>query len=174
MKMAVACALLTVGFVAVAADYPTSPNDRDELCEEIGGSGKSSAAPADLLWFSQNCVCDDDVGCGYTSSQRFASRRDKLAKEEARRQDAERQAAAKRDAEAQKEARDSCGDWVACLRKPGNGAGACAPEETRFEFDCSSGLRDVDACGTVIEGLRRNPAQADCAGALTGAVRETR
>jgi hypothetical protein len=166
MKMAVAFVLAMVGSVASAADYPKNPDDRDELCEEIGGSGKSSAAPADLLWFSQYCTCDDVVGCGYPNSPRFARRRGEIEKADARRLDAERQAAARRDADVRKEAVDSCGDWVGCLRKQGSDAPACAPDEARFEYDCSSGLRDFEACAKAIEGMRRTPAQADCAGAL--------
>ena len=168
MKLAVACVLAMAGFVASAADYPKNPDDRDELCEEIGGSGKSSAAPADLLWFSQNCVCDDVVGCGYASSPRIAKRRNEIAKAEARRLDEEREVAARRDADARKEAKGSCNDWLDCLRKRGTDVPACAPDEARFEYDCSSGLRDVEACGKAIEGMKRNPAQADCAGALSG------
>lgn len=165
MKMAVAFVLAMVGSVASAADYPKNPDDRDELCEEIGGSGKSSAAPADLLWFSQNCTCDDVVGCGYTSSSRFARRRGEIEKADARRLDAERQAAARRDADVRKEAEDSCDDWVGCLRKRGD-VPACAPDQARFEYDCSSGLRDHEACDKAIEGMKRAPAQADCAAAL--------
>ena len=166
MKMAVGFVLALLGFVASAADYPKNPDDRDELCEEIGGSGKSSADPADLLWFSQNCVCDDVVGCGYASSPRLAERRNKLAKAEARQLDAERQAAERRDADTRKEAKGSCNDWVDCLRKRGSDVQACAQDEARFEYDCSSGLRDVEACAKAIEGMKRAPAQADCAGAL--------
>lgn len=173
MKMAVAFVLAMVGFVAAAADYPKNPDDRDELCEEIGGAGKSSAAPADLMWFSQNCVCDEVVGCGYTSSPRFAERRKKVERAEDRRLDAERELAARRDADARKEARDSCADWVGCLRKQGVDAPACMQDEARFEYDCSSGLRDVEACGKALDAMKRTPAQADCAAALSvsGAAR---
>lgn len=169
MKIAVACVLAMAGCVASAADYPKAPDARDELCEEIGGSGKSSAAPADLQWFSQFCTCDDVVGCGYTASARFAGRRAEIEKADARRLDAERQAAARRDADAREEAEESCDDWVGCLRKRGSDGPACAQDEARFEYDCSSGIRDVEACGKLIEGMRQAPAKADCAGALKAA-----
>lgn len=169
MKMAAAGVLAMVGFVASAADYPKAPDARDELCEEIGGSGKSSAAPADLQWFSQYCTCDEVVGCGYTASARFAGRRAEIEKADAKRLDAERQAAARRDADTRKEARDSCEDWVGCLRKRGSDGPACAPDEARFEYDCSSGLRDFEACGKLVEELRQAPARADCAAALKAA-----
>jgi hypothetical protein len=169
MKLAVAFMLALAGAAAGASDYPTSPNERDELCQELGGSRDASARPKDLLWFSENCVCDEDVGCGYAGSQRLAGRRASFAKADARRQEAERQAAADRDAEVRKESLASCTVWIECLRAPGKDIQACQAAEAAFEYECSSGLRDFEACGLVIDALRRSPAQADCAGALKGA-----
>ena len=169
MKMAVACMLALAGAAAGASDYPTSPNDRDELCQELGGSRDASTKPKDLLWFSENCVCDEDIGCGYASSQRLAGRREAFAKADARRQEEGRRAAAERDVDARKEAQGSCAAWIDCLRGPGNDAQACRAAEAAFEYDCSSGLRDFEACGQLIDALKRSPAQADCAGALKGA-----
>lgn len=169
MKLAVAILLALAGSAAGASDHPSSPNDRDELCQELGGSRDASTSPKDLLWFSENCVCDDDVGCGYASSQRLAGRRAAFAKADAGRQEAERQAAAERDAEVRKESQASCTAWVDCLRGPGREGPACQAAEAAFEYECSSGLRDFEACGRVIDSLKRSPAQADCAGALKGA-----
>jgi len=53
---------------ARAADYPTAPNEMDKLCEVIGGAPNLSVPPKDRLWFKENCICSDDVGCGRAGS----------------------------------------------------------------------------------------------------------
>jgi hypothetical protein len=138
----------------------------DELCEEIGGSRDASAPPKDRLWFSENCVCEEEIGCGYASSRRFAERRKVAGQAAAKRREEELKALSARDAEDLERARSTCTSYVECLRKQGSDAPACGQAEATFEYDCSSGLRDVEACGTVISALRKSPADADCKSAL--------
>jgi hypothetical protein len=166
MKPALACLLAILAGVAAASDYPTDPNDRDELCEEIGAAKDASAPPKDRLWFSENCTCEEEIGCGYASSRRFGERRKAAGQAEAKRLDAERKANAARDAEDLIVARETCSAYVACLRENAQSFQACDRVEARFEYDCSSGLRDHEACGRAVDVLRRNPAQADCGSAL--------
>jgi len=166
MKPALACLLAILAGAAAASDYPTDPNDRDELCEEIGATKDASAPPKDRLWFSENCTCEDEIGCGYVSSRRFAERRKAAAQAEAKRIDAERKANAARDADDLNLARETCTEYVACLRENSKSLQACDQAGARFEYDCSSGLRDHEACGRVMDVLRSNPAQADCGSAL--------
>ena len=166
MKPAVACLLTVLAGAAFASDYPTHPSEMDELCEEIGGSRDASAPPKDRLWFSENCVCEEEIGCGYASSRRFADRRKAAGQADAKRREEELKALAARDAQDLEQARSTCAAYVECLRKQGSVAPACAQAEATFEYDCSSGLRDHEACGRAVDVLRRNPAQADCGSAL--------
>ncbi len=166
MKPAVASLLVLVAGAAFASDYPTNPSEMDELCEEIGGDRDASAPPKDRLWFSENCVCEEGIGCGYSSSRRFAERRKVAGEAEAERRETELKALAARDAEDLGRAQAICADYVGCLREHASDVGACAQAEATFEYECSSGLRDVEACGQVIAGLRKSPAEADCKGAL--------
>jgi hypothetical protein len=161
----VACLLVVVAGAALAADYPTDPSEMDELCEQLGRARDASAPPKDRLWFSESCVCDEDAGCGRASSRRFAERRKVAAQAEDRRQEAEKQAVARRDAEDLKQAQATCAAYVGCLRKHAADVRACAQAEATFEYDCSSGLRDFEACERVIAGFRKSPEQADCGGA---------
>ena len=166
MKPALACLLAILAGAAAASDYPTDPNDRDELCEEIGAAKDASASPKDRLWFSENCTCEDEIGCGYPSSRRFGERRKAAGQAEAKRLDAERKANAARDADDLELARETCAAFVACLRKSSQDLQACDPVAARFEYDCSAGLRDHEACGRAVDVLKKAPAQADCGSAL--------
>ena len=161
-----ACLVVVASGAAFASDHPTDPREMDEMCEEMGAAPDPSAPPADRLWFSENCVCEDEIGCGYASSRRFAERRKAAGQAEAKLQEAERKAASARDAEDQRKARGTCSAYVECLREHASDAPACAQAEATFEYDCSSGLRDVEACGRVIAGIRKSPAEADCSSAL--------
>jgi hypothetical protein len=165
MRPVVACLLVVVAGAAFASDYPTDPGEMDKLCEEIGGAPDASAPPTERLWFSENCVCEGEIGCGRASSRRFAERRKVAAQAEARRQEAEQRTRAARDAEDLKQAQATCAAFVECLRKHASDVQACGEAEARFEYDCSSGLRDVEACGQAIGGFRKSPAEADCGSA---------
>ena len=157
-----ACLLVVASGAALASDHPTDPKEMDELCEQMGADRDPSAPPGDRLWFSENCVCEDEIGCGYVSSGRFAERRKAAGQAEAKRQEAESQAMAARDAEVLKEARTTCVAYVECLRDHATGVQACAQAEGRFELECSSGLRDFEACGQAIDRFKKTPAEADC------------
>ena len=99
MKTTLACLLVISAGTAFASDYPTNPGAMDELCEEIGGSRDASTPPKDRLWFSENCVCEEEIGCGYASSRRFAERRKVAGQADAKRREEELKALAERDAE---------------------------------------------------------------------------
>ncbi len=157
-----ACLLVLTSGAAFADGHPTDPGEMDELCEEMGAAPDPSAPPGDRLWFSENCVCEDDIGCGYASSRRFAERTKAAGQAEAKRQEADRQAMAARDAEVLKEARATCAAFVECLRDHATDVQACAQAEGRFEVECSSGLRDFEACGQAIDRFKKTPAEADC------------
>jgi hypothetical protein len=166
MRSVVACLVAVVAGVAFASDHPTDPGEMDKLCEEIGGAADASAPPGDRLWFSENCVCEGEIGCGRASSRRFAERRKVAAQAEAKRQEAEQKTLAVRDAEDRKQAQATCAAYVGCLRKHAIDLPACGQAEATFEYDCSSGLRDFEACGQAIDGFRKHPAEADCGAAL--------
>jgi hypothetical protein len=165
MRHVVACLLVVAAGAAFASDYPTDPGEMDELCEKLGRARDASAPPRDRLWFSESCVCEEEIGCGRASSRRFAERRKVAAQAEERVREADRTARAARDAEDLKQARATCTAYVGCLREHAGDVQACAQAEATFEYDCSSGLRDFEACVQAIGGFRKNPAQADCGGA---------
>jgi hypothetical protein len=166
MRPVVAWLLVVAAGAAFASDYPTDPSEMDKLCEEMGSARDASAPAKDRLWFSESCLCEEEIGCGRASSRRFAERRKVAAQAETRLLETDQKARAARDAEARKQAQATCASYVECLRKHPTDLQACGPAEATFEYDCSSGLRDFEACGQAIDGFKKSPAAADCGGAL--------
>ena len=144
---------------AAAADYPTDPEERDELCRDIVGTKVTRIPPRDLVWFQEHCRCVEGVGCGDPSSKRFqakvAAAEKKVADEEASRVTTEQTRAA-----------DACTAFAGCARSHAGDAAACGDEEARFEYGCSALRRDLEACRETIAEIRKDPAATDCAAVL--------
>jgi hypothetical protein len=144
---------------AALADYPTDPEERDELCRDIVGTKVTRIPPKDLVWFQEHCRCVDGIGCGDPNSKSFqaklAATEKKAAEDDANRVSTEQTRAA-----------DACKAFVGCAGSHPGDAGACGDEEARFEYGCSALRRDLEACRETIAGIRKDPAAADCAAAL--------
>jgi hypothetical protein len=158
----VAIGLMLLLSPAALADYPTSPDDVDELCQEIGESPNASMPAKDRFWFADACTCREPIGCGKVGSPRWerrvAAERAKEAKrqeDERKRQEAQRSAGLER-------AREACDPFVRCLRGAGGKPGACDETAGVFEYECSAALRDVEACGRLLHEMKSDPAKADC------------
>jgi hypothetical protein len=156
-----------------ADDYPTKPDDKDELCQSIGKSTDPSTPVKDRLWFMESCMCLDNVGCGSPGSPRFASRVEaERARLESRQQAeadqraADEKAQAARRVEALKEIRQACVPLADCHARNEGDPRACEALDTTFEYDCSAALRDAAACGQAVQAAARTRAAADCQSAL--------
>jgi len=173
-KTTLAAALtLLLAFPAMAGEYPTKPDDMDELCQSIGGSNDPSTAPRDRIWFSENCLCMEDVGCGVPGSPRYVARLEVVRRRAAAEFQAEvdRQAAlekelAARRVEALKEARQACVPLADCFQRNGATPQACEAMATQFEYDCSASLRDSEACGQAMRAASPGGSSAPCQAAL--------
>jgi len=171
-SLAAATALL-LALPANAGDYPTKPDDMDELCQSIGGSMDPSTSPKDRLWFMENCLCIDGIGCGVPGSPRFVARTEVVRRREAAQfqaeldqQAAQEKASAARRLEALKEARQACVPLADCLHRNTGTPQACEAMESQFEYDCSANLRDFEACGQAVKAASTSPGAADCQAAL--------
>jgi hypothetical protein len=154
---------------ARAADYPTKPDEMDELCEDIGKSKDPSISPKDRLWFGEACVCIESIGCGVPGSPRFLARVEveRRALESQRQAEVERQleqekAQAIRRVEALKETQQACVQLADCFRRNAGSPRACEEAESRFEYECSASLRDSDACVRAMKAAARTQAAAEC------------
>ncbi len=152
-------ATLAAASAAVAGDYPTDPEERDELCRDIVGTKVTRIPPKDLVWFQEHCRCVDGVGCGDPNSKRFQA---KLAAAEKKVADDE----ASRVTTEQSRAAEACTAFAGCAKAHAGDAAACGDEEARFEYGCSALRRDLEACRDTIAEIRKDPAATDCAAAL--------
>jgi hypothetical protein len=158
---------------AGADEFPTKPDDKDELCQSIGKSTDPSTPVKERLWFMENCMCLDNVGCGAPGSPRFTARADaertrveSRQKAELDQRAAEEKVQAARRVEALKETRQACVPLADCHARNESDPRACEALETTFEYDCSAALRDVAACGQAMQAAARTRGAADCQAAL--------
>jgi hypothetical protein len=154
--------MLLLSSPALADDYPTAPDDVDELCQEIGESPNASMPAKDRFWFADTCTCREPVGCGKVGSPRWERRVEVERAKEAKRQEAERKRQDAQRSAGLEQARDTCASFTRCLRGAGGKAGACDETEGVFEYECSAALRDVEACSRLIQAMKADPAKVDC------------
>jgi hypothetical protein len=154
--------MLLLSSTALAGDFPTDPDDVDQLCQEIGESPNATMPAKDRFWFADSCTCREPVGCGKVGSPRWEKRVEAERAKEAKRKEAERKRQeALRSAEIE-QARDACGSFVRCLRGAAGKPVACDQDEGTFEYECSAAVRDVEACGRFVQAMKADPAKADC------------
>ena len=154
--------MLLLSPAALAADYPTNPDDVDELCQEIGDSPNASMPAKDRFWFADSCTCREPIGCGKVGSPRWERRVDGERAKEAKRQEAERKRQEAQRSVGLEQARDACAAFTGCLRGAGGKPGGCDETEGVFEYECSAALRDVEACGRLLQAMKADPGKADC------------
>jgi hypothetical protein len=148
-------AALVAARAALADDYPTAPDDKDELCEAIVKRSVSSIPPRDLVWFQASCRCVENVRCGSPASERFQAA---VAAEQRKRDEAE----AARESSELSRAVETCGAFAACLKAHPGDASACEQQETGLEYQCSAVRRDLEGCQATIDAIRKAPAAAAC------------
>jgi hypothetical protein len=155
-----------------ADDYPTKPDEMDKLCHSIGKEPDTATPPKDRLWYMENCLCIENVGCGFPGSATFAARVEAVRQKEAtaRQAEAEQQAAqdrvqAARRVEALKETQQACVPLTGCFQRQPGVPPNCEEAATRFEYDCSASLRDSEACGQAVKAAAGGDA-AGCQAAL--------
>jgi len=168
-------ALLTFALAlpALADEYPTKPDEKDRLCEDIGRSKDPSIPPQDRIWFMESCMCLDRVGCGAPGSPRLAARveaqrraDDALLQAEIDRQAALEKERAESKASALKEMQQACVPLADCFQKNAENPAACEPMESKFDHDCSATVRDSEACAQAARAAAETRAPAGCQAAL--------
>lgn len=138
-----------------AGEYPTDPDEKDELCQDLWKGAASGISPKDAVWYQANCRCVETVRCGHPGSPRFkaAVEADRKAREKA---EANRRAAEESEAVA------SCRAYVGCVKGPAGAPGACDAAWARLEYRCSAAWRDLEACHDFIAAATRAPGEARC------------
>jgi len=154
--------MLLLSSTAVAGDYPTVPDDMDELCQEIGESPNATMPAKDRFWFADSCTCREPVGCGRVGSPRWERRVAAERAKEAKRMEAERKRQEAQRSAGLEQARDACGSYVRCLSGAAGKPGTCDDAEGVFEYECSAAVRDVETCGRLLQAVKADPAKADC------------
>jgi hypothetical protein len=147
--------LLAATPAALAGDYPTKPEEQDELCRDIVATKVSSIDPKDLVWFKDHCRCIEGIGCGSPRSERFQGL---VAAEQRKRDEAE----AGRDAAEAAGVVEACRAYAGCLGSHPGDAGACEEQEAGLEYQCSAVRRDLEGCREAMAAIRKAPAAADC------------
>ncbi len=157
-------AAMAVAFLASAAlaAPPTDPDRADEYCEDLARSGDASIDPAERVWFSENCICREDVGCGMLGSARWTRRTDAARAKEEKRLAEERKADAEASAAQARVSKGACAAYATCLRANAAKVQACDEAETAFEYACSATIRDVETCVGAVQAMRAAPDKAEC------------
>jgi hypothetical protein len=99
-------------------------------------------------------------------SPRWARRVEAERAKEVKRQEAERKRQEAQRSAGLEQARDACTSFTRCLRGASGKPGACDETEGVFEYECSSAVRDVDACGRFIQAIKADIAKADCGASI--------
>ncbi len=157
-------AAMAVAFLATAAlaAPPSDPDKADRYCEDLARSGDASIAPEERVWFSENCVCREDIGCGMLGSARWTQRSDDARVKEEKRLAEERKVEAEASAAQARVSKSACAAYAACLRANASKVQACDEAETSFEYACSATIRDVETCGGAVQAMRATPDKAEC------------
>ncbi len=162
MRTVAIALMLLLSSPAAAGDYPTAPDDMDELCQDIGESPNATMPAKDRFWFADTCTCREPVGCGKVGSPRWERRVEAERAKESKRQEADRKRQEALRVAGLEQAREACGTFVRCLNAPGGKPGACDETAGTFEYDCSAVIRDVAVCGRLLQAMKTDPAKADC------------